>query len=90
MTRSPVVRRSDVEIVDAVQSHFLNVFLPLERPAVEHAVELPGVVEELRAQLLRHRVSAPTSSCLRRRCMRLQRPKDALDKKCSPAISRER
>lgn len=71
MKQSLAGRSSDVEVVDAVQRHFLNVFLPLARPAVEHAVEQPGVVEELRSQLLKHKVSAPPPSCLQRRCTRL-------------------
>lgn len=73
MTQRPVGRSSDVEIVDALQSRFLDAFLPLARPAVEHAVDVPGVVEELRSQLLKHKVSAPASLCLQRRCVTLSK-----------------
>ena len=41
-----------MKLVDAVQEHFLEVFLPLSRPAVEHEVELPDVMDHLRSKLL--------------------------------------
>ena len=46
----------DVDLVDKVQQHFLDIFYPLSRPAIEHEVELPGVVDELKSQLLKCQV----------------------------------
>ena len=43
--------RSDAKLVESVQQHFLEVFLPLTRPAVEHEVELPDVVVDLKSKL---------------------------------------
>lgn len=54
----------DVKLVDEVQTHFLEVLRPLSRPAVEHDVDVPGVVDDLRSQLLRCKVSA-YSSCMK-------------------------
>ena len=41
-----------------MQKHFLTVLYPLSRPAVKHEVELPGIVDDLKVQLLNHKVSA--------------------------------
>lgn len=49
----------DEKLVHEVQTHFLEVFHPLARPADEHEVELPGVVDSLRSQLLQCKVGAP-------------------------------
>ena len=47
----------DVNIVDAVHEHFLEVLCPLFYPAVECEVDVPGVVEDMRLQLLDCKVS---------------------------------
>ena len=61
---------SDVKLVDAVQKHFLEVLSPLSRPAAEHELELPGVVDELRLQLLECKASAPLISfAIRWQCL---------------------
>ena len=46
----------DVEIVNVVQKYFLEVFHPLSRPPDEHNIELPGVVDDMRSQLLECKV----------------------------------
>ena len=40
-----------MELVNAVQKHYLEVFLPLSRPAVEHEVEMLDVVNDLKSKL---------------------------------------
>ena len=66
---SSVACSSDVKLVDAVQEHFLEVFCPLSRPAVEHEVELPGVVDDLRSQLLKCKVSISFCVAVYLRCL---------------------
>ncbi len=46
-----------------VQTHFLETLCPLSRPAVVNEVEVPGVVDDLRSQLLQYKVCA-SSLCL--------------------------
>ena len=46
----------DVEIVDAMLKYFMKVFHPLSRPPDEHEVELPGVIDGMRSQLLECKV----------------------------------
>ena len=59
---------SEVELVDNVQAHFLEVFYPLLRPAAEHEVDLPGVVDDIRSQLLSCKVMC-LSLCLKRQSL---------------------
>ena len=42
--------------MDSLQKHFLEVFYPLLRPAAEHEVDLPGVLDNMRSQLLEVKV----------------------------------
>ena len=49
-------------LVDDVQKHFMEVLCPLSCPAEQHDVELPGVVDDLKLQLLHFKVSATTTS----------------------------
>ena len=46
----------DERLVTSVQEHMLEALCPLSRPAVEHEVELLDVVQDLRLQLLEHKV----------------------------------
>ena len=48
-----------MKLVDAVQKHFLEVFSSLSRPAAEHDLELPRVVDGLMSQLVECKASAP-------------------------------
>ena len=48
---------SSEELVQEVQAHFLRALRPLSRPAVEHDVELPGVLDDLIMQLREYKVS---------------------------------
>ena len=58
--------------MDAVQKHFLEAFYPLSRPAVEHEVELPSVVEDMHSQLLKCKAS-DSLVCLQVLCVRYRR-----------------
>ena len=51
----------DDKLVQEVQTHFLEALCPLLRPSVEHEVELPGIVDEMRLQLVRSKVSVFSS-----------------------------
>ena len=46
----------DDKLVHEVQTYFLEKFRTISRPAVEHAVVLPGVMEDMKLQLLRCKV----------------------------------
>ena len=64
LTQGPVGRSPHVEVVDVVEKHFLEVVYPLSRPAVEHATQLHGIVENMRQQMCEHSVSAsPFRAC---------------------------
>ena len=58
----------DVNIVDAVQAYFLDTLCPLLHPPVEHEVEMPGIVQHMRSQLLEYKVSISRRS-LRSLCL---------------------
>lgn len=64
LTQGSVGCSPDVEIVDVVEKHFLEVVHPLSRPAVEHAMQLHGIVESMRQQMYEHSMSAsPFRAC---------------------------
>ena len=56
-TSEVIVCSFDVNLMDELQTHFLEVFCPLLRPAAEHEVELPSVLYDLALQLLMNKVS---------------------------------
>ena len=43
--------------MDHVATHFLEGLNPMSRPMVDHELELPGVLDDMRMQLFKHKVS---------------------------------